>query len=62
MFVFCFLIYFVAFLIRMFQESSCTLKYVDSIVKTREEHKVNKGLRNGRSILYDMTSGGVRLN
>ncbi|HML84168.1 MAG TPA: hypothetical protein PKE52_03315 [Bacteroidales bacterium] len=41
----------------MFQESSCTLKYVDSIVKTREEHKVNNGLRNGRYVLYDMTSG-----
>jgi hypothetical protein len=39
------------------EDFSGTFKYVDPILNTREERKVKKGLRNGKSVLYNMTSG-----
>ena len=39
------------------EDFSGTFKYIDSKANTREECKIKKGLRNGKSVLYDMTSG-----
>jgi hypothetical protein len=39
------------------EDFSGTFKYVDPILNTCEERKVKKGLRNGKSVLYNMTSG-----